>query len=322
MSTDAVTLSVLTTVYNRERSIARAVRSILAQTHADFEYVIVDDGSTDETAAIIEAMDDARIRLHRIAHAGRARALNEGLRHCRGQYIAIQDSDDEAQPERLKLQLRFMEEHPEVGMLGCRVLVRDESTGSQRVIAFPEHHDDILYLMPVTSAVPFNSSLIRRAMFDHVGNFREELAAGEDYDFQLRALRVCRVHNLPQTLNTVQRSRDSMGVVLEKTQDAVTLESSRRFLDAEEADPVHFTSRRDILFARARAEYYYGNARAARGLLLALLRSAPLHPSYIRYLLPTLAGNSVLAFLRRHGVLSWLTAPLRRHGLLRRHLLP
>jgi len=317
-----VTLSVLTTVFDRERSIARAIRSILAQTCGDFEYVIIDDGSSDGSVAEIEALEDPRIRLHRIAHGGRARALNEGLRHCRGTYIAIQDSDDEAHPERLALQLCFLEGHPDVGMVGCHLLVRDETTGRQRSIAFPEHHDDILYLMPVTSAVPFNSSLIRREVFDRVGTFRDKLTAAVDYDFQMRALRTCRMHNLPRTLNTVQRSRDSMGVVLANTQQAVTLEASRRFLDAEEVDPVHFSSARDILFARARAEYYYGNARTARGLLLRLLRSAPLHMPYLRYLLPTLAGNSVLAFLRKHGVLSRLSAPLRRAGLLRRHLLP
>ncbi|MDT8325709.1 MAG: glycosyltransferase, partial [Bacteroidota bacterium] len=262
--TPAMTISVLTTVRNRERSIARSMRSILAQEHADFEYVIIDDGSDDDTVRIVSAFDDDRIRLHALPHAGRGAALNEGLRRCRGNLIAIMDSDDEAHPARLARQQQFMNEHPEVGMLGCHILQRDEGGNAQRVIAFPETHEEILHLMPVTCAVPFNSALIRRSVFDRAGVFLEGLPAAEDYEFALRALRVCRFHNLPEVLNTVQRSRDSMGVVESHAQNEITLAASRAFLDEEEVEASLFTSPEELRFARARVEYYLGELAIAR----------------------------------------------------------
>ena len=315
-------LSVLTTVYNRERSIARAVRSILAQEHAEFEYVIIDDGSTDGSAEEVSALNDARIRLHVRPHAGRGAALNEGLRRCRGELIAIMDSDDEAHPARLGRQLRYMQEHPDVGMLGCHILLREEDEDASRIVAFPETHEEIVHLMPVTSAVPFNSAMIRRTVFERAGNFREGLPAAEDYELQLRALRSCRFHNLPEVLNTVQRSRDSMGVVEDSAQNAITLEASRAFLAEEETRPALFDSVEAVRFARARAEYYLGDLAASRRLLADLLRRAPLHAAYLRYFFPTLLGAPLHRWLRRSGLLSRLSAPLRRRRFLRRQLLP
>jgi glycosyltransferase involved in cell wall biosynthesis len=317
-----MTLSVLTTVYNRERSIARAVRSILAQDHAEFEYVIIDDGSTDGSVEEITALSDARIRLHALPHAGRGAALNEGLRRCRGDLIAIMDSDDEAHPSRFSRQLQFMHAHPDVGMLGCHILLRDEEGSAPRVVAFPETHEEIVHLMPVTSAVPFNSAMIRREVFERAGDFREGLPAAEDYELQLRALRVCRFHNLPDVLNTVQRSHDSMGVVENSAQNAITLDASRALLAEEEAQPTLFASVDAVRFARARAEYYLGDLTAARRLLAGLLRHAPLHAAYLRYFIPTLLGATLHGWLRRSGLLSRLGAPLRRRRLLRRQLLP
>lgn len=317
-----MTISVLTTVRNRERSILRAVRSILAQECTDFEYVIIDDGSTDGTAALLAALDDPRIRLHTLPHAGRGAALNEGLRRCRGDLIAIMDSDDEAHPARLARQKRFMHDHPDIGMLGCHILLREEHGADRRVIAFPERHEDILHLMPVTSAVPFNSSMIRRTVFERAGTFREGLPAAEDYEFQLRALEVCRFANLAEVLNTVQRSLDSMGVVENRAQNDITLAASRAFLEREERQRAVFTTAEDVRFARARAEYYLGDLAASRRLLFDLLRRTPLRPAYIRYLLPTLLGASLHGWLRRSGMLSRMTAPFRRRRLLRRQLLP
>jgi glycosyltransferase involved in cell wall biosynthesis len=315
-------VSVLTTVYNRERSIIRAVRSILTQSHTDFEYVIIDDGSTDETTARIEELDDARIRLIPLPHRGRAAALNEGFRQCRGDVIAIQDSDDESAAARLEQQLRFLEAHPEVGMVGCHLFHRDETSSATHTVAFPENHEDILHLMPVTSGIPFNSSLIRSSVFEAAGPFQEHLAAAEDYDFQLRALRHCRFHNLPLVLNTVQRSADSMGVVQENEQNRIALEASRGFLSEEEREPLIFTSPRALRFARARSEYYLGDSNTARSLLFHLLLRSPFHAPYLRYFLPTLLGKRLLSSMRRSGLLHALSAPLRSRGLFRRHILP
>ncbi|MCB2203440.1 glycosyltransferase [bacterium] len=316
-----MTLSVLTTVYNRERSILRAVESILRQEYADFEYVIVDDGSTDATMQRLASITDERVRVIARKHEGRAASLNAGLAACSGSLIAIMDSDDEAQADRLAKQLDFLEHQPDVAMLGCHVLVRDETTGKQRVIAFPEHHEDILHGMPVTSMLPFNSSIIRRQVFDTVGGFDEALPAGEDYAFQLRALRHFRFHNLPSVLNTVQRSFDSLGVASQQAQDRVTREASAAFLAEEQRDPCCFPSPRALEEAQARAAYYHGRIAEARKRYFHLLLHAPQRLTTLRYLIPTFMGRG-LQFLRNRGILSRITTPLRSLRSFRRHILP
>lgn len=114
------TVSVIIPAHNRERFIGDAVNSILAQTLTDFELVVVDDGSTDATTALVSAIGDPRVRLVRHErNRGIPAARNTGLEEAQGKYIAWLDSDDTARPHRLEEQVRFLESHPEVAMVGC-----------------------------------------------------------------------------------------------------------------------------------------------------------------------------------------------------------
>ncbi len=113
-------VSVLMAVYNGERYLREAVDGVLAQTFTDFEFVIVDDGSTDRTAAILDSYSDPRIRrITNPANVGLTKSLNIGLARCTGRYIARQDDDDVSRPERLARQVEFLEAHPDVVLLGC-----------------------------------------------------------------------------------------------------------------------------------------------------------------------------------------------------------
>ncbi|HEC35643.1 MAG TPA: glycosyltransferase [Anaerolineae bacterium] len=121
-------VSVLMPVYNGERYVAEAIESILAQTFADFEFIIVDDGSTDGTPSILAeyARQDPRIALlTNGANRGLVPTLNRGLKACRGEYIARMDADDISLPERLARQVTCMDQHPEVGVLGTNIAYID-----------------------------------------------------------------------------------------------------------------------------------------------------------------------------------------------------
>jgi glycosyltransferase involved in cell wall biosynthesis len=120
-------VTVLIAVYNGERFLREALDSVLAQTFTDFELLVVNDGSTDETVTILESYSDQRIRV--ITNRRNIRvvgSLRRGLNYARGEYIARIDAEDIALPERLEKQVRYLDFHPEVGMVSSRCLAIDE----------------------------------------------------------------------------------------------------------------------------------------------------------------------------------------------------
>ena len=118
----APSVTVLMPVYNAARHLQEAVESVLNQSHKDFELLVVDDGSTDEGLALLARYDDPRIRIERLPrNGGIVAALNHGLRHARGSYIARMDADDIALPIRLERQLQYLEQYPEMGVCGSTI---------------------------------------------------------------------------------------------------------------------------------------------------------------------------------------------------------
>ena len=120
-------VSVVMPVYNRERYVGAAIQSILDQTFTDFEFIIVDDGSSDGSVDVIQNFDDPRIRLIILGeNRGIGVARNTGNNAARGEYIAVMDSDDIALPQRLEKQVAYMRAHPDVGVCGASIRYVDE----------------------------------------------------------------------------------------------------------------------------------------------------------------------------------------------------
>src|SRR5437868_6754219 len=112
-------ISINTPVYNGEKFIARAVQSVLAQTYGDFELVVVNDGSKDSTAQILNSFTDPRIRvIHQEQNQGISRTRNHALRSSRGDYVAVLDADDIARPHRLQAQLEALTQDPRLDGVG------------------------------------------------------------------------------------------------------------------------------------------------------------------------------------------------------------
>lgn len=183
-------VSVVIPTYNRARLLRRAIQSVLAQTFTDFEILIVDDGSTDDTPAVVEGFDDARIRyLPQPENAGVSAARNRGLREARGAFIAFLDSDDTWYPHKLALQVPQMRDLPDdVGLLYCGV-ENDDGRGNCSLVT-PTHRGD-LYRQLLLSNVLHGTSgvMIRRAVVATAGFFDEGIPAIEDYDYWLRVAR-------------------------------------------------------------------------------------------------------------------------------------
>ena len=183
-----VKVSVVMPVYNREAFVAEAIASVLAQTFTAFELIIVDDGSTDATPAIIARVDDPRVRVLRQSHAGISTAMNTGVHAARGEYLARLDSDDLWRPEMLATQVALLDQRPEIGAGYARVQ-RMEADGRLTPIIWgiaPPDPDDHLCSMLQGDFTCNVTVVVRRACLERVGGYDPSLQPSEDWDLWLR----------------------------------------------------------------------------------------------------------------------------------------
>ncbi len=193
-------ISVLMSVYNAEKYIGQAVESILNQTYSNLEFVIVEDGSTDQSFNILQRYADRDSRILLIQNReniGVVHALNLGLARVRGNYIARQDADDYSFPERLKQQLAYLESNPDCGAVGTCGLYIDPDGNSGGVINNPSSNEEIQRVLLDHMCFIGPTIMIRRDTLDAAGYyFSEGLDASEDYDLCLRLAEVANVGNL------------------------------------------------------------------------------------------------------------------------------
>ena len=198
---DPPKVSVAIPVYNRERYVAAAIDSILAQGFTDFELLAVDDGSTDASRAVIEAYDDPRIRLVATpANAGIAATRNQTVGLARGEYLAFLDSDDVACPDRLARQVAFLDGHPDIAAVGTWVAWIDgDGRPLGRVKRMATAPDDIAAQRLFRPGIVNSAAMARTVV---LGGFphRAELPVGSDYEMWARFAAAHRVANLPAVL--------------------------------------------------------------------------------------------------------------------------
>lgn len=201
-------VSVLLPCYNAAATLAETLDSLQRQTLPDYEIIAVNDGSTDATAQILaeHAAADARLRLLTIQHGGIIPALNAGLASCRAAYVARIDADDRAHPERLALQVEYLDAHPDVDVVSCRVAAFPSGDVRQGFEVYLEWLNallsdaDIRREIFIESPLPHPSLCLRRAVLERLGGYQDRGWA-EDYDLLLRLyLASCRFAKLEQTL--------------------------------------------------------------------------------------------------------------------------
>jgi GT2 family glycosyltransferase len=260
--------------YNAETYLAPAVNSILRQSFTNFEFVIVDDGSTDGTRDILEsyARRDSRIRVATQANAGVAAALNAGLARVRGEFIARMDADDISLPTRLDAQLDFMKAHPDCVAVGCRWLAIDPDGWPIRIGRQPQSHEaiDAFHLAGNGGGMPGPALFLRRSAVEAVGRYRAEFVLAEDYDLLLRLAEVGRLVNLPDVLffyrehatSLLRTRRDELKQLTWKAQKEAH-ERRRLAYDRPPPPPVGpLTQNLHMRWARyALAAEYFGTAR-------------------------------------------------------------
>jgi glycosyltransferase involved in cell wall biosynthesis len=193
-------------VYNGELFLASAIESILGQTFENFEFVIINDGSTDRSSEIIRSFNASQIQyFENDENLGLARSLNRGLSLARSKYIARMDADDISMPQRFAKQFQFLETYPEIGVVGSAVKIIDNQDVISEIRRYPESHEALKWRLCLSDPIPHPTVMMRRDVLENVGGYREEFTTAQDYDLWTRLCRITHLANLPEILLFLRR---------------------------------------------------------------------------------------------------------------------
>ena len=189
-------VSVLMPVYNGERYIKQAMDSVLAQTFTDFEFLIINDGSTDRTQGIIDSYKDSRIKCHQQANQGVAQTLNNGLKLATGKFIWRHDADDICLPEQLQTQMDFLAAYPNFALVSTQIAFMSDR--GKIAHDFKQPKDAYFQGQPFMkvkreqfnpySPITHATVLVKKEVFDTVGVYRTQFKTSEDTDLWLRII--------------------------------------------------------------------------------------------------------------------------------------
>lgn len=296
-------LSVLMPVYNNARHLRQAVESILQQTYTDFEFIIINDGSSDNSQAILEefAAKDARIRLVSRPNTGYCRALNEALGYARGAFIGRMDADDIAMPDRFERQVAYLRAHPECVAVGGRVLLMDDAGVPLCGMCQEQTHEaiDAAHMAGRGGTIAHPAMTARRSAMEAIGGYDVSYDFAEDLDFFLRMAEYGRVANLDCVVLRYRQHLASIGYTKSEIQQRSALAVlkaayKRRGLELPpevESRTVEASSAAQVHRKWAWWALDAGNVRGARKhALLALLRE-PFSADSWRALLCALRGH-------------------------------
>lgn len=220
-------VTVLMPVYNGEQFLREAIDSILNQTFTDFEFMIINDASTDDSVEIVESYKDRRINLiHNETNIGLIATLNKGLALACGEYIARMDADDKSLPERLAKQVKFLDAEPDIAVVGTGIQMIDGS--GHKIgphILFPESHNLIRWRLCFSSPIVHPTVMLRKAEVLKVGGYRPEAQQAEDYDLWERLSHICKLLNMREVLLLLRKHQMNVSVVnfIEQQDNSVTI---------------------------------------------------------------------------------------------------
>lgn len=253
-------VSVIIPAYNQGHYLAEAVKSVLGQSYTDWEAIIVDDGSTDNTAEVAHSFKDARIRYVYQENRGLSGARNTGIRHAKGKYLTFLDSDDRFLPRNLELLITELNQKPHLGLVAGQTIPIDED-GNRIGKVFDEGLPRDLAELLLHNPIQVGCMMLRREWQERVGFFDESLRSCEDWDMWLRlALAGCQMGWVPRPVflyrfHTKQMTRDGRQMT----------EATKAVLDkvfSNEALPECWKAMHSLAYSRA---YLRAAAQAYRG---------------------------------------------------------
>ena len=302
-------ISVIMSVYNGERYVSEAIESILNQTFADFEFIIVNDGSTDGSLEIIQTYNDTRIRLlNNETNLGIPRSSNKALEQARAQYIARMDADDVSVPNRFELQLKYFEEHPQTALVGTDIYTIDDAGKVLWEIRFPSNLSRSLLLQG--NKICHGSIMFKKEIIDRLGMYNELFAYSVDYELYLRIAQYYNVSNLNTPLYKWRAHSGNISFVQRREQILYAI-LARKLAQNELGGEVlglikgkgiselcpHLTKEENIFLHKASAYGYVmtNNLRSARTEWVEAIRLNPLDVRIYAAILLSLLGKRAIA---------------------------
>jgi glycosyltransferase involved in cell wall biosynthesis len=209
----APTVSVVMPAYNTAKYLKNAIESVLQQTFADFEFIIVDDCSTDGTGAIADeyAKGDSRVVvLHNEKNIGVTRSRNRGLDAAKGEFIAKMDADDMSYPQRFEKQVAYLRSNPNICMVSTSYERIDETGAVIGPIVLNFGKDELRKMMIAENYVCHGTVMYRREPVMRLGKYREKILISEDYDLWLRMIEKYEIAQIPDILYKFRISEGSL----------------------------------------------------------------------------------------------------------------
>jgi len=198
-------------VYNCVRYVQESIESIIGQTFTDWEFIIMDDGSTDGTRELLtKVCSDPRIKVYRQENVGLAKSLNRCQNLVKGKYIARQDADDVSFPTRIAKQVAFLDMMPEFGLVGTWAQWTAEDDTCLQILDHPIQNDEIQETLLKTCCFTHGSVTMRKSVFNEVGGYCEDFVLAQDYDLWLRIAEKSKVANIPEVLYTYRKVKSGI----------------------------------------------------------------------------------------------------------------
>lgn len=302
--TDLPAISIIMPCYNGAQTIRDSISSVQAQTLSDWELIVVDDGSKDESADVVRSIDDSRVRLVTQSNGGSANARNHGLRQARGRYLAFLDADDTWDPSFLDKMLTALDPHEDAVLAYCGWQNLGVEGGRGNPFIPPDYDPlDRAEVLLGGCRWPIHGVLVKRDAVSEVGGFDEGLQASVDYDLWLRIASRGRLILVPEVLAYYQHHE---GEQITKNKLRVALNHHRaqqKFLHENPATVARLGKQRvrelvvGELLHRAYACYWARDLGAARALFRKVMRTGYGRPKDWLYMLPALLPYAMHAWL-------------------------
>lgn len=272
-------VSVVVPAYNAARTLPATVRSVLGQTMEDLEVIVVDDGSSDDTVAVADSIEDPRLRVVRRENGGASAARNSGIREARGIWVAFLDSDDVWLPTKLDRQLAYVSAHPDVHAVQTGAYFVDDDLEILHVRRCTASRDALWETLLFQNLPSFPSTLmIRRSKLDEIGFFDTRLEILEDWEMAIRASRFCNLQSIeePLSLYRTHPGNRSLNLDIHIAPGLLVLER----LFAEQDLPERVRSGKGLVYAHlytmlAGGSLKVGRYRDCAGWAFKALRSDP-----------------------------------------------
>jgi glycosyltransferase involved in cell wall biosynthesis len=272
MPKKSINISVLMPAYNCGKYIRSSIKSILNQTFKDFEFIIIDDGSTDNTEEIINSIKDSRIIYKKGGHGGTSAALNYGISLAAGNWIARIDADDLNLPSRLEQQVEFINKYPDYEIVSSWSIYFKNPNKILFFLKEPVEHNEIYEYLNLHNPINSSSLMFRKSIIKKE-KYNEELNAFEDFELFFRIRDQVKFYNLPEFLTFTRIRHDS------KTYTGDSSGIFNIINDHALKNLINSTRKRDQFYWAtniAWQNFFYGNRKVSRSYF----RKVPLTKNY------------------------------------------